>query len=610
MITLIFDPLGNTGSHTIFATGYDSQGQELVREITFDVKALDIDFSLDYLLEEDKEMFFSQGVDLKAIVEPIYFNPNNPTSFEATLGIDGVNGYIILNTEIYRNGDKIIIEKGTTNFKFFSDDNKDVNTRISLSIADNYNNKDSAEINVLVKKIDYEVSMNTTAPEEGIFFTDTAYGEIMLEAIFDVEGELAPTYEATLTIPEDNGYIVIDNVEYKTGDLIEIEKGVTAYEYHPKENADKNVPMTLDFVDSYGLEKSTSITFNIKSIGYVFEMESLTEEIFYNEIATIRYNLTADTNSEADDAPTYKATVKLSGGEGIVTIDGVDYLDGDQVDIAPGEKDIQFKMTKYLNSSINIGLEAIDSYGLEKNDNVSIQIKQREFNFSASINGESLIYLGEERGKIQCNINVTGSSNGIDYFVTPVSTGQGKFYYNGESYENGESIQVVAGVFELEYEALNYNDGNHSIGLVGSDSTEQSQSTNVQFGIYKNPEVIEGSVRTWYYNDNKQSNPCGSCCRRNHHYMIKFDYELNNGSELKEYRLVFTETNGQLTTRDGVFSDTSMNDGFYEIFGQRYCSSSSWNANNLPFDLYIKDSNNNEAKVYSGIFTYDKDDNQ
>ncbi len=191
----------------------------------------------------------------------------------------------------------------------------------------------------------------------------------------------------------------------------------------------------------------------------------------------------------------------------------------------------------------NLKFDAIDSYGLEDNASASVRIEQRDFQFFANILGDNTIYLNDTKGKIQCNINVSGSTAGIDYFVTPQTSGSGKFYYNGSAYNSGEKIQVVNGVFEIEYEALNYNSGNHAITLVASDSTNQTENQALQFNIYKSPEVKEGTTPIIKFWRKKFSCSWGDC-EYEWYYELNLEAELDNdATNIVEVEFEFLDPN-------------------------------------------------------------------
>ncbi|MFV0237542.1 MAG: hypothetical protein ACK5HU_03265, partial [Flavobacteriales bacterium] len=473
-LPLTFDPKGNEGMHTLFFTFYDTQGQKLVRELTLEVKSIDVKLELNLEEAHDKEIFFTQTADLTVKLEPVFDNPNNPNVYQGTVKIEGVQGFINLNHTTYRNGDEIELKKGITPFSFFSESNENTTATLTVEIYDQFGHTDRSTLNVNVKKLGYDLELKT-----------------------------------------------------QTG------------------------------------HKS--------------------EDIFFNENALLTYLLTPELQTNHQLAPTYKAQFTLTGGEGFITLDGQKYNSGDSIQLRKEHVAFTYTPTKYQGKNTMITFNAQDSYGLKKTATIPINLLQRDFNFNTSITGEELLYMGESKGRIQCNLNVSGDSNGIDYFVTPTSNGNGIFYYNNVQYANGETIQVKPGAFEIQYEPSNYNNGIHTISFEAFDSTQQKKFANIQFKTYQKPSIVEGSVRTWYYNDNKQSGICGSCCRRNHHYLIKFDAKLNEGASIRALKLVFEHKDGTIITHEDLVENLRVVNGFYRFYTERYCSSSAWASNDEKF---------------------------
>ncbi len=499
-VELLFDPLGNNGTHTFFVHFYDTQGQEIVEEITFDVKSIDIGLTLDYTSELDKEVYYTEKSNLKFGLNPVFEDPNK-VNYTAKAFIQDATGVIEIGSNRYKNGETFDIEVGNLAIGFIPtvEDYKNTNAKVGLLITDNYGNSEEISLPIKVNIIDFDFELTN------------------------------------------NGS---------------------------------------------------------------------TDEIFFNELADLHFDFKNDYNVAHPDSPIYTVTYSVTGGEGTIHFNGVDYTSGSQFNItSPLDIDFSYKPTSYKTKINTIEFKIEDQYGTVHQESYDIKIKELGYKFSAVISGEDLLYLGdgEKKGKIACSI-IPDENNtaGIEYFVTPNTDADGKFYYGGKEYGNNEKIKVTTGEFYIEYKPNNYNDGGHRIILTSSDTTKQEYKQNIDFRIYQKPEVEPESVRTWYYKDNRHG--CFNGCDYDHHYMVKFNPVIDGSSTLYEVKIIIGDNN---ETYQKKYSDMSEKDGFKEFYLLTDKEpSGAPNYNNKSFNLYLIDAKGVENLVYTGVFTNNKNDDQ
>lgn len=379
--------------------------------------------------------------------------------------------------------------------------------------------------------------------------------------------------------------------------------------FDPTGKAGKHT-LFFHFFDTQGQEIVEEITFTVQAIDFKLSLENLSGEIFFNETAEMRAELTPEFLSTP--ATKYTATYLVKGGDGVIEVDGKTYKDGDSFAITKGTHDFSYTPTKYDSGSHEIQWNITDEYGNRGQAFADVTINQRALDFTATTDQQTL-YLGndEERGKINCSIQVTGDSKGIEYLLQAQSDGPGAFYYKGKEYANNEPIPVQEGKpFLLEYEPAARGTGSHTITLTVSDNTGQKKTQNLAFAIYQKPTVKKGTVRTWYYRDNRTR----GFIEKNqfhHHYMIQFDEIMEPGVEIDQIIITFYQKNGNIADDfKKAWKDMPEKDGFKEFFWNQRQSRHRKKFDGLRFDLFIRDSNKNKQKVYSGIFTDEKNDNQ
>ncbi len=130
------------------------------------------------------------------------------------------------------------------------------------------------------------------------------------------------------------------------------------------------------------------------------------------------------------------------------------------------------------------------------------------------------------------------------------------------------------------------------------------------FKIYQKPTVKKETVRTWYYKDHRTRGTFEPN-QFHHHYLIQFDEIIEPGVEIKQINIKFYEKSGKIAddfTKN--WKEMSEKDGFKEFFWHQRQSAHRKKFDGMSFDLFIKDNNRNKQKVYSGVFTDDKNDNQ
>jgi len=85
---------------------------------------------------------------------------------------------------------------------------------------------------------------------------------------------------------------------------------------------------------------------------------------------------------------------------------------------------------------------------------------------------------------------------------------------------------------------------------------------------------------------------------------------MEPGVEIQEITMTFYEKNGNIRSITEKWEEMNEREGFKQFLGERYEPSHRFQSNRLRFDLFIVDTNKEKQKVYSGIFTDNKNDNQ
>ena len=120
-------------------------------EITFDVKSIDIELTLDYASELDKEVYYTKKSDLKFGLNPVFEYPNK-VKYTAKAVIKDATGVIEVGSNRYTNGETFDIEVGNLDIGFIPtvEDYKNTNAKVGLLITDNYGNSEEIVLPIKV----------------------------------------------------------------------------------------------------------------------------------------------------------------------------------------------------------------------------------------------------------------------------------------------------------------------------------------------------------------------------------------------------------------------------------------------------------------------------
>ncbi|MDR1926948.1 MAG: hypothetical protein LBQ13_04730 [Endomicrobium sp.] len=278
----------------------------------------------------------------------------------------------------------------------------------------------------------------------------------------------------------------------------------------------------------------------IRPISFEMSLTSQNPEIYFNDSCRIRFKLNPEFVSDINPN-TFKVLYTLTGGEGTIYFRGKKYVPGDEIiidypDFPVDDDQVYFKPAYLEDKSYTINFSARDNTDASSTAALTINIKQREFEFTALKLTKEKLYAKETKGKIKLNISTLGNPVGMGYNLsfTVSGTGEGTMFYKDIEYLTGQAIPIDSGESEIEYMPENSDSGKHKIILTVKDATGLTKQQEVEFDIYRNPTVNSLTIKKTFDDVSCWFNNCDFRSV----YYIDYNIELEEGVKLS--RIVIT----------------------------------------------------------------------
>ncbi len=254
----IFNPRENAGSHILFFTFKDTQGQEVTIDLKIDVK--DIDFDLN-LIPINKEIFFDEIASLSLDFKPEFISMINPNTYKLTYYVEGAIGTLEIDGESLVNGESLDINEFPFEKKIlkFKPTKWATSSDIKLVIEDKYGYKKEISTTLIIKRKEFTFSASKQSNDKLIIGEKNGFVELVL----NTDANTTTMGYKLIVNSSDIGKVKYNGVIYSFNDEIPIQKGRTILEYIPSEYGTGQHPLTLNVTDITGQNKSANLNFEI-----------------------------------------------------------------------------------------------------------------------------------------------------------------------------------------------------------------------------------------------------------------------------------------------------------------------------------------------------------
>jgi len=337
------------------------------------------------------------------------------------------------------------------------------------------------------------------------------------------------TSGATYTMTYDssnNGSLNINGTVYGPGEPISVQQGSFQGVYTPTLDGSYQIDFVVE--DSNGVVKNDDVRFTVSSRD--FTLDAIPSNTTANVGDAVPVNLTI--NESGGTGGTYTILV-ASNSNGSILYNGTAYALGEPFVVNSGAS--TFSYIGDNAGSHRLDITATASYGVEQNDNATINFSGNQFTLTAEPNSPS----ASIDDGVGINFSINETLPGTDTYTAIFSTtGSGTLNYNGNTINPGQSFTITAGNSNGTYTGT--SSGNHSIDFTVTSSSGATADDDVSI-FYDSIDFSFGATGT------KPSE------------IVNTDLPIN---------FSFSQTSGTLLTYTMQYTSTSSGDFLYN--GTRY----------------------------------------
>lgn len=254
----IFNPRENAGSHILFFTFKDTQGQEVTIDLKIDVK--DINFDLN-LIPINKEIFFDEIASLSLDFKPEFISTINPNTYKLTYYVEGAIGTLEIDGKILTNGESLDINEFPFEKKIlkFKPTKWATSSDIKFVVEDKYGYKKEISTTLIIKRKEFTFSASKQSNDKLIIGEKNGFVELVL----NTDANTTSMGYKMVVNSSDIGKVKYNGVVYSFNDEIPIQKGRTILEYIPSEYGTGQHNLSFVVSDITGQNKNASVSFEI-----------------------------------------------------------------------------------------------------------------------------------------------------------------------------------------------------------------------------------------------------------------------------------------------------------------------------------------------------------
>jgi len=281
-------------------------------------------------------------------------------------------------------------------------------------------------------------------------------------------GGTGGTYDVVLATTG-NGSILYNGTTYTPGQPFTVNSGTTQINYTG--TTEGSHAITLTATASYGPTKTDNLTVTFNSLDYTFSAAAQNSNITVGETVDVNFNI-----SEAAGSSTYEMRYVLNGANATVTQNGSTRNAGTPYNVSVGN--YTWRVTGSEVGTIQLTFTSINANGLEKTQNVNINVVSRDFTFTAT-EAQTDANIGQSVG---INLNIQESVSGIDTYTAVYTTNNnGTLVYNGNTIQPGVSFTVVAGNSSATYTGTTAGRHDVDFSVTSSSGTNKVDGAEINY---------------------------------------------------------------------------------------------------------------------------------
>ncbi|GMN12134.1 hypothetical protein MTsPCn9_34290 [Croceitalea sp. MTPC9] len=268
-----------------------------------------------------------------------------------------------------------------------------------------------------------------------------------------------------------NGTLSIGGVSYSPGQTITVQEGSFVAIYNPTRTGNYQLDFTV--VDSNGVVRTDSSTFNVINSDFVLSAAATPSEIFASQTSSINIDIN---QVVSNPSASYELSYSVTGGTGTFSGPGGNVQAGIFTPISAGSTSWTYNPS--AEGAHAIIVQVRDNSGVTKEKVVVVNVVSTDFTFTAT-EAQADANIGESVG---INLNIQESVSGIDTYTAVYTTNNnGTLRYNGNTIQPGVSFTIVAGNSSASYTGT--TSGRHDVdfSVTSSSGTNKSDGAEINY---------------------------------------------------------------------------------------------------------------------------------
>lgn len=433
------------GEHRLFFQATDSYGQSISSEISLMATNAQLNFTA---AATNSEMIVG-GTNTISVNLGEQGNASNLT-YEMSYFVTGGTGTLTEGGNTIAPSTFFTTTPGSRTFSFLPD--LPGNYTLTFTLRDSNGQTLEAPTSFVVSNTNFQFSATEANGEIGLGQNNNINFNI-------VPGTTNNGTSYTMTYDSSsNGTLSIDGVAYAPGQTITVQEGSFIGIYNPTRTGNYQLDFTV--VDSNGVVRTDSSTFNVSNSDFVVSAAATPSEIFASETSSINIDINqVVTNPSAS----YELSYSLSGGTGTLSGSNGNVQAGIFTPINVGST--SWTYVPSTEGAHVITVQVRDNSGLVKEKVVVVNVVGNDFTFAAT-ETQADANIGQSVG---INLNIQESVSGIDTYTAVYTTNSnGTLVYNGNTIQPGVTFAVVAGNSSATYTGTTA--GRHDVDFTVSSS--------------------------------------------------------------------------------------------------------------------------------------------
>ena len=452
------------GAHKIGFMVTDNFGQE-VGPVEIDLAARQLELEFTASANNSDVLVGQRGTISLSLIEKGDFDG---VSYELNYFITGGQGQLYNGNSPLAPSQYFTVNPGSFPYDFIGE--QAGTYEITFLLRDSNGQILEEKVTVVVGNNDFTVTMTPSKPTE---FSNVPVNVIV--NIDEVPEGINDTYRAFYS-SSNNGKMTVNGVDYGPGETFPLSAGNSNITYTGAESGQHNIVLSVESGSEVTRTANTTIKYD--QVDFTFTGGAQKSEISVGETAALNFNI-----AESVGSSEYTMRFSRNGNAIIKDASGTAVSPGTIYTVPKGNFNWSLEGTD--GETVSMTFTARNDTGLEKQVTISVNVKAKDFSFTASATESTM----NTNDAVPANFNITEIGIGGDTYEMYFSSGSsnGSFSHNGETYSAGETFSVPVGAFSGTYTGI--SEGNHNVTFTvrSSSNVEKTASFNIDFEVYQEP---------------------------------------------------------------------------------------------------------------------------